>query len=113
MGIFGHERWPISAGRASRLAFGGHRGCSISSYMRRRYWWLKVKNTAMNTVKSGTALHKDLDIENKHDTVRSLFLNICVLPLFLFFWLKWAGYLAEAGLNLLAQISGRISPFGV
>ena len=30
-----------------------------------------------------------------------------------FFWLKWAGYLAVAGLNLLAQISDRISPFGV
>ena len=29
------------------------------------------------------------------------------------FWLKWAGYLAVAGLNLLAQISDRISPFGV
>ena len=30
-----------------------------------------------------------------------------------FFWLEWAGYLAVAGLNLLAQISDRISPFGV
>ena len=29
------------------------------------------------------------------------------------FWLKWAGYLAMAGLNLLAQISDRISPSGV
>ena len=29
------------------------------------------------------------------------------LPLLLFFWLKWAGYLAVAGLNLLAQISER------
>ena len=29
------------------------------------------------------------------------------------FWLKWAGYLAMAGLNLLAQISDRISPYGV
>ena len=29
------------------------------------------------------------------------------------FWLKWAGYLAVAGLNLLAQISDRISPYGV
>ena len=29
------------------------------------------------------------------------------------FWLKWAGYLAVAGLNLLAQISDRISPSGV
>ena len=29
------------------------------------------------------------------------------------FWLKWAGYLAGAGLNLLAQIFDRISPFGV
>ena len=30
-----------------------------------------------------------------------------------FFWLKWAGYLAVAGLNLLAQIYDRISPYGV
>ena len=30
----------------------------------------------------------------------------------IFFWLKWAGYLAVAGLNLLAQISDR-SPFDV
>ena len=29
------------------------------------------------------------------------------------FWLKWAGYLAVAGLNLLAQLSDRISPSGV
>ena len=44
---------------------------------------------------------------------KSLFPNICGMPLLWFFWLKWAGYLAEAGLNLLAQISDRISPFGV
>ena len=29
------------------------------------------------------------------------------------FWLKWAGYLAMAALNLLAQLSDRISPYGV
>ena len=29
------------------------------------------------------------------------------------FWLKRAGYLAMAGLNLLAQLSDRISPSGV
>ena len=29
------------------------------------------------------------------------------------FWLKWAGYLAMAGLNLLAQLSDRRSPSGV
>ena len=44
---------------------------------------------------------------------KSLFPNICGLPLWLFFWLKWAGYLAVAGLNLLAHISDRISPYGV
>ena len=44
----------------------------------------------------------------------SLFPNICGLKIVIvFFWLKWAGYLAVAGLNLLAQISDRISPFGV
>ena len=44
---------------------------------------------------------------------KSLFPNLCGLPLLLFFWLKWAGYLAVAGLNLLAQLSDRISPSGV
>ena len=29
------------------------------------------------------------------------------------FWLKWAGYLAVAGLNLLAELSDRIRPNGV
>ena len=29
------------------------------------------------------------------------------------FWLKWAGYLAVAGLNFLAQLPDRISPSGV
>ena len=29
------------------------------------------------------------------------------------FWLKWAGYLAMAGLNLLAKLSDGISPDGV
>ena len=49
-----------------------------------------------------------------HCTVERVFLpKNCGLPLLLFFWLKWAGYLAVAGLNLLAQISDRISPFGV
>ena len=43
----------------------------------------------------------------------SLFPNKHLCPLLLIFWLKWAGYLAVAGLNLLAQISDRISPFGV
>ena len=44
---------------------------------------------------------------------KSLFPNICGWPLLLVFWLKWAGYLAVAGLNLLAQISDRRSPYGV
>ena len=29
------------------------------------------------------------------------------------FWLKWAGYVAVAGLNLLAQLPDRRSPYGV
>ena len=48
-----------------------------------------------------------------HHSEESLFPNKHLWPLLLFFWLKWAGYLAVAGLNLLAQISDRISPFGV
>ena len=42
----------------------------------------------------------------------SLFPN-SVVSIVIVFWLKWAGYLAVVGLNLLAQISDRISPYGV
>ena len=42
----------------------------------------------------------------------SFFTKISVAIVILF-WLKWAGYLAVAGLNLLAQLSDRISPSGV
>ena len=38
---------------------------------------------------------------------KSLFPNICGMPLLWFFWLKLAGYLAVAGLNLLAKISDK------
>ena len=50
---------------------------------------------------------------NRMHSGKSLFPNICGMPLLWFFWLKWAGYLAVAGLNLLAQISDRRSPYGV
>ena len=49
---------------------------------------------------------------NPNHGEESLFSNKLLWPL-LFFGLKWAEYLAVAGLNLLAQISDRISPFGV
>ena len=42
---------------------------------------------------------------------RVLFQNICGQSYC--FWLKWVGYLAVTGLNLLAQISDRISPGSV
>ena len=61
------------------------------------------------------SVHEELKrdmIEEMHSG-KSLFPNICGLPLLLFFWLKWAGYLAVAGLNLLAQISDTRSPSGV
>ena len=35
----------------------------------------------------------------------SLFSKLCAVPLLLFFWLKWAGYLAVAGLNLHTLLS--------
>ena len=54
-----------------------------------------------------------ISIANTMHSEDSLFPNKHLWPLLLFFWLKWAGYLAVAGLNLLAQISDRISPFGV
>ena len=39
----------------------------------------------------------------------SLFFKQTSVAIVIVFWLKWAGYLAVAGLNLLAQISERIS----
>ena len=43
-------------------------------------------------------------VVNKGHNVESLFPNKHLWPLLLFFWgLKWTGYLAVAGLNLLAQ----------
>ena len=45
---------------------------------------------------------------------KSLFSPKLLLPpIVILFWLKWAGYLAVAGLNPLAQLSDRISPYGV
>ena len=46
-------------------------------------------------------------------TVWRVFFKQTSVAIVIVFWLKWAGYLAVAGLNLLAQISDRISPFGV
>ena len=51
-------------------------------------------------------------IESEHSE-ESLFPNKLLWPLLLFFWLKWAGYLAVTVLNLLAQSSDRRSPYGV
>ena len=42
-----------------------------------------------------------------------VFFSKLLWQLLLFFWLKWAGYLAMAGLNFLPLLSDRISPFGV
>ena len=44
---------------------------------------------------------------------KSLFFPKTSVAIVILFWLKWAGYLAMAGLNLLAQLSDRISPSGV
>ena len=46
-------------------------------------------------------------------TVRRVFFQTLCFAIVIVFWLKWTGYLAVAGLNLLAQKSDRISPFGV
>ena len=62
--------------------------------------------------KEGTCLNYDA-AKQAISQWKESFPNICGLHLLLFFWLKWAGYLAVAGLNLLAQISDRISPYGV
>ena len=44
---------------------------------------------------------------------KSLFFPKTSVAIVILFWLEWAGYLAMAGLNLLAQLSDRISPYGV
>ena len=46
-------------------------------------------------------------------TVRRVFFQTLCFAFVVVFWLKWAGYLAVAGLNLLAQISDKISPGSV
>ena len=46
-------------------------------------------------------------------TLGRVFFPKTSVAIVILFWLKWAGYLAMAGLNLLAQISDRISPYGV
>ena len=47
------------------------------------------------------------------NTVGRVFFPKTSVTIVILFWLKWAGYLAMAGLNLVAQISDRISPDGV
>ena len=44
---------------------------------------------------------------------KSLFSQKLLVANVILFWLKWAVYLAVAGLNLVAQLSDRISPYGV
>ena len=46
-------------------------------------------------------------------TVGRVFFSKLLWPLLLFSWLKWARYLAVAGLNLLPLLFDRVSPFGV
>ena len=46
-------------------------------------------------------------------TVRRVFFSQTSVAIVIVFWLKWAEYLAVAGLNLLAQLSDRRSPYGV
>ena len=48
-----------------------------------------------------------------HGPVGRVFSKQTSVAIVIVFWLKWAGYLAVAGLNLLAQISDRISPGSV
>ena len=57
-------------------------------------WWMRPVSLYPSTVR------------------RVLFQTLCFAIVFVF-WLEWAGYLALAGLNLLAQISDRISPDSV
>ena len=44
---------------------------------------------------------------------KSLIFPKTSVTIVILFWLKWAGYLAVAGLNVLAQLSDRRSPYGV
>ena len=51
-------------------------------------------------------------VPNKAQWGESFFKHLC-FAIVIVFWLKWAGYLAVAGLNPLPLLSDRVSPFGV
>ena len=53
-----------------------------------------------------------MHIIQKAHSGESLFFQTCG-SIVIVFWLKWAGYLAVAGLNLVPLLSDKVSPFGV
>ena len=107
------ENWLSWPSKASGKNLKRSRRCSIGLF--------NVNFWPHTQEKSSLATIFESPLENGHTIVEfvalhseeSLFPNICGLPLLLFIWLKWARYLAVAGLNLLAQISDTRSPSGV
>ena len=55
-----------------------------------------------------------LKVQNQAFTQwRESFFQTSVAIVIVLFWLKWAGYLAMAGLNFLPLLFDRVSPFGM
>ena len=70
------------------------------------------ESTQMRNHLAVQSVTRHLEIQVIHSG-KSLFLPKTSVAIVILFWLKWAGYPAVAGLNLLAQLSERNSPYGV
>ena len=77
-----------------------------------RTLWDALGKTELNTMYNGRCVKIHIPATVTDHSGKSLFSqNFC--GHFFSFLLKWAGYLAVTGLNLLAQSSDRRSPYGV
>ena len=74
---------------------------------------LAVSTTSQASSQSMVDLSELLGTDHSGSTVGRVFFPKTSVTIVILFWLKWAGYLAMAGLNLLAQLFDRISPYGV
>ena len=74
---------------------------------------LAVSTTSQASSQSMVDLSELLGTDHSGSTVGRVFFPKISVAIVILFWLKWAGYLAVAGLYLLAQISDWISPDSV
>ena len=66
---------------------------------------LAVSTTSQASSQSMVDLSELLGTDHSGSTVGRVFFPKTSVTIVILFWLKWAGYLAVAGLNLLAQLS--------